>query len=111
MSSSASAVTIRGNWESVKVVHWSVVSSDIKKHGKWHTEWSTAGRKVREVDLERDTDAIGVGSCRDRAFDVTARIVGIEELRGRKSRDVDSSRRVVLDDRSVAQSTCDKRAS
>lgn len=75
--------------------------------GIQHTEGTTASREVRESDLERNTNAIGISSCGDGAFDVATRIIGVEELLLRKSRDVDRSREVVLDNSSIAKNTSD----
>ena len=57
--------------------------------------------------MERDTNAVGVGSCRDRAFDVATRIIRVEEFLSRESRDIDRSGRVVLDDGRVAKNASD----
>ena len=68
-----------------------------------HTEWATAGREVAEVDTEGDTDAVAVGDRRDRALDITTGILRVVELGGGERSRVDNSRRVILDDCSVAK--------
>lgn len=80
----------------------------MKWNKKQHTEWATAGRQILEIDLEGNTDAIGVRSSGDGATDVAAGVVLVEELLFGESRDVNWSRRVVFDDRCIAKSTSDR---
>ena len=73
-----------------------------------HTEWATTGREVAEVDAEGDTNSIAVGNSRDCALDVSAGILGVEELGSREGSSIDDSWRVVLDDGSVAKNSSDR---
>jgi len=67
-------------------------------------EWTTAGWKIVEADAEGYSDAIWVRRGRDRTFDITTRILRVEEFRGGQSSSVDDARRIVFNDCSIAQS-------
>jgi hypothetical protein len=67
------------------------------------TEWATTSREVAEVDAEGNTDAIAVGNSRDRALDISARILRVIELSGGERSSVYDSGRVVLDDGGVTK--------
>jgi len=68
-------------------------------------EWATAGREVAEVDTEGDTNTVAVGDRRDRALDVTTRIIFVVELSGGQCSCVDDSRRIVFDYGGITQKT------
>ena len=57
------------------------------------------------MNLELNTDAVRVGSCGDRSFDVTAWVIGVEELHIWKSGDIDWADWIVFGDGRIAQGT------
>lgn len=60
-----------------------------------------------EVDLEGDTDTVGVRNRDNGAFDIASRIVGVEELFVGQSRGINHSGRVVFNDGGISEETCD----
>lgn len=57
--------------------------------------------------MERNSNAIGVRSCRDGALHIATGVIGVEELLLRKSSDVYCSGGVIFNDSRVAKGTSD----